>query len=559
MSDHCAYWRRKSITLLLVAIALSIASCRIVPAPEPAAKPTAAPTPVPVATAPWIPDLGNGTYKNPVLHADYSDPDAIRVGDDYWLVSSSFSHVPGLPILHSKDLVNWELVAHALPRLVPEETFRVPQHGKGVWAPAIRYHDGKFFIYYPDPDFGLYVVTATDPRGPWSAPVLVKGGRGLIDPCPLWDDDGRVYLIHGWANSRANVKNVLTLLELSADGTKVIDDFGYVINGNKLAGYGTLEGPKLYKRDGWYYVFAPAGGVGTGWQSVFRAKNIRGPYEDRIVLAQGNSPVNGPHQGALIDTPAGESWFLHFQDKDAYGRLVHLQPVAWKEGWPLMGTGVTTGAAKGEPVLVYTKPALPPQPITVPPTSDEFAAPTLGLQWQWQANPGEHWYSLTERSGQLRLFAQPEPKPSNLYEAPFLLLQKFPALEFVATTKLELTAQADGASAGLMIFGYDYAWIGLQQTNGAPRLVMVTRKEAVKGAPQDTLPSPVVVKGPVFLRVTVRDGGKCAFSYSLDGVAFTPLGGEFTATVGRWVGAKVGVFAAGQGHADFDWFRVTAP
>ena len=210
-----------------------------------------------LAVPAWSPDLGDGAYRNPIIHADYSDPDAIRVGDDYWMTSSSFGHVPGLPILHSRDLVNWELVAHALPRLAPEDAFRTPQHGKGVWAPAIRFHGGKYWIYYPDPDFGLYVVTAADPRGPWSAPVLVKGGRGLIDPCPLWDNDSRVYLIHGWANSRANVKNVLTLLELDAGGTMVIANFGYVINGDKLPGYTTLEGPKLYQRNGWYYVFAP--------------------------------------------------------------------------------------------------------------------------------------------------------------------------------------------------------------------------------------------------------------------------------------------------------------
>jgi len=508
--------------------------------------------------APWIPDLGNGTFKNPVLHADYSDPDAIRVGDDYWLTASSFSHVPGLPILHSKDLVNWELVAHALPRLVPEEAFRTPQHGKGVWAPALRHHDGKFWIYYPDPDFGLYVVTATDPRGPWSAPVLVKGGKGLIDPCPLWDDDGRLYLIHGWAKSRASVGNVLTLLELSADGTTVIDDFGYIINGDRLANYRTLEGPKLYKRDGWYYVFAPAGGVATGWQSVFRSKNIRGPYEDRIVLDQGKSPINGPHQGALVDTPSGENWFLHFQDKEAYGRIVHLQPVLWKDGWPLMGTGVVTGAAKGEPVLVHKKPIVGPALVAVPPTTDEFAAATLGLQWQWQANPSDGWLSLTAHSGHLRLFGQPEPKSANLYESPALLLQKFPALEFSVTTKLELTPQADGASAGLMIFGFDYAWIGLKQVAGESKIVFAARKEAVKGAPQQEIIAPLPATTTCHVRVTVRDGGKCAFSYSLDGTTFIPLGEEFSATVGRWVGAKVGLFAAGLGHADFDWFRISA-
>lgn len=500
----------------------------------------------------WQPDRGDGTYLNPVLHADYSDPDVVRVGDDYWMTASSFSHVPGLPILHSRDLVNWTLVAHALPRLVPEDAFRTPQHGKGVWAPAIRHHAGKFWIYYPDPDFGIYLVTATDPRGPWSAPVLVKGGRGLIDPCPLWDNDGRVYLVHGWANSRARVKNVLTLLELNAEGTGVIDDFGYIINGDKLPNYTTLEGPKLYQRHGWYYVFAPAGGVATGWQSVFRARNIRGPYEERIVLAQGQSPVNGPHQGALVDTPAGEPWFLHFQDKAAYGRIVHLQPVRWENDWPLMGTGAATGATPGEPVLVHRKPALPPQPAAVPATSDDFNSPALGLQWQWQANPQAGWLSLTARPGALRLFAQPEPKPGNLYDSPALLLQKFPAPAFSVTT---LLTDATAAQAGLIVFGRDYAWIGWRDG----QLVQVTVRQAADHPLTTGQVAREKFTGPVHLRVDVAEGGHCRFSYSRDGKIFTPLGDTFTATAGHWVGAKVGLFAAGErGYADFGHFHVAA-
>jgi beta-xylosidase len=181
------------------------------------------------ATLPWLPDLGNGRYRNPILFADYSDPDAIRVGADYWLTASSFSHVPGLPILHSRDLVNWTLVNHALPQLVPTEHFATPRHGAGVWAPAIRHHAGRFWIYYPDPDFGLYVLTATDPRGRWSEPVLVKAGRGLIDPCPLWDDDGKVWLVHAWAKSRSGKNNILQLNQLSTDGTCVLDGEGVVI------------------------------------------------------------------------------------------------------------------------------------------------------------------------------------------------------------------------------------------------------------------------------------------------------------------------------------------
>ena len=511
------------------------------------------------AAAPWLPDLGDGRYRNPVIHADYSDPDVVRVGDDYWMTASSFSHVPGLPLLHSRDLVNWTLTGHALARLVPEDVFRTPQHGKGVWAPAIRHHAGKYWVYYPDPDFGLYMITAADPRGPWSAPVLVQGGQGLIDPCPLWDDDSRVWLIHAWAKSRSGINNVLTLLRLSADGTRVEEDHGIVINGDLFPGYSTLEGPKLYRRNGWYYVFAPAGGVGTGWQSVFRARDLRGPYEERIVLVQGSTPVNGPHQGALVDTPVGEWWFLHFQDKPAYGRIVHLQPVVWQDDWPLMGTGVITGDAKGEPVPVHLKPSLPTQPIVAPATTDEFDGAQLAPQWQWQANPGAGWHSLTARPGSLRLYAQPGPRPGNLYDAPHLLMQKFPAPEFTVTATLDFAPKADGDSAGLIVFGCDYAWLGLQCRNGRTALVLAICREAAGGNAQEEHEFPLPAGSrPLQLRVTVRAGGLCQFACSTDGKTFTPASPLFTATAGRWVGAKVGLFAAGApgASADFGWLRL---
>jgi beta-xylosidase len=273
-----------------------------------------------------------------------------------------------------------------------------------VWAPAIRFHEGKYYVYYPDPDFGLYVVTATDPRGEWTAPVLVKPGKGFIDPCPFWDDDGQLYLIHAWARSRGPLSNRLSIVKLSADGTRALDQGIDVIDANQLTGWRTLEGPKLYKRNGVYYVFAPAGGVKEGYQAVFRSNNLYGPYENRIVLDQGRTPINGPHQGAWVDTPSGENWFIHFQDKGAFGRIVHLQPMIWcEDGWPAMGTAVKTGKEKGEPVLTYTKPQLPPQPITGPATSDEFNSPKLGLQWQWQTNPQPAWFSRDSRRTRRRL------------------------------------------------------------------------------------------------------------------------------------------------------------
>ncbi|HPF52874.1 MAG TPA: glycoside hydrolase 43 family protein, partial [Draconibacterium sp.] len=260
----------------------------------------------------WVADNGDGTYKNPILYADYSDPDVVRVGDDFYMTASSFNCVPGLPVLHSKDLVNWQLIGHAIEKLVPEDVYDKPQHGNGIWAPCICYHNNEFYIYYPDPDFGIYMIKAKNAEGPWTDPVLVKAGKGLIDPSPLWDEDGKVYLVHAFAGSRAGIKSVLVVNELNGEGTKAIGENVMVYDGHDTNP--TVEGPKFYKRNGYYYIFAPAGGVSTGWQLALRSQNIFGPYEVKTVMTQGNTEINGPHQGAWVTTQTGEDWFIHFQD-----------------------------------------------------------------------------------------------------------------------------------------------------------------------------------------------------------------------------------------------------
>jgi len=521
--------------------------------------------------APWVADCGDGNYRNPVLFADYSDPDVIRVGDDYWMTSSSFCHVPGLPILHSRDLVNWSLVNHALPQLSPAGHFLQPRHGEGVWAPSIRHHAGKFWIFFPDPDFGLFVLTATDPRGQWSAPALIKSGKGLIDPCPLWNENGDAYLVHGWAKSRSGVCNRLTVHRIDPGSARILDAGTVVIDGDQMPGWKTIEGPKFYQRNGWYYIFAPAGGVAEGYQAVFRSHDIFGPYESRIVLDQGNSPVNGPHQGAWIDTPAGEHWFFHFQELPSYGRVVHLQPMSWRDDdWPAMGVN-RDASGKGEPALVHAKPTLPPQPIAVPATSDHFAAPTLGHQWQWQGNVPPSAFSLTAKPGSLRLLCQPTPGGRSHWHSAHLLMQKFPAPAFTATTTLAFSPALTGDTAGLIVFGYHYAWLGLKKTAGGFQLIHATCIDAQNdGAEKQvivtTLRSADCERGKIHLRVQIEAGARCRFSYRFEGENFEPAGDVFHATSSKWVGAKIGLFASTgspsasttTGHADFDAF-VVAP
>lgn len=516
----------------------------------------------------WVADKGNGMYKNPVIDADYSDPDAVRVGDDYYLVASSFDAVPGLPILHSKDLVNWTIITHALKRQPPFDHFSKTQHGNGVWAPAIRYHNGEFYIYYPDPDFGIYVTKAKNVKGPWTDPVLVEAGKGLIDPCPLWDDNGKVYLAHAYAGSRAGIKSLLVIKELDASGTRVTSEGVLVYDGHETDA--TIEGPKLYKRNGYYYIFAPAGGVSTGWQLVLRSKNIYGPYERKVVMDQGTTPINGPHQGAWVQTPTGEDWFLHFQDKEAYGRVVHLQPMKWVNNWPVIGVD-KDGDGKGEPVLVYKKPNVGKTwPITTPAESDEFNTTTLGLQWQWQANPKATWSFLYPAKGTLRLYSDKMPDSAkNLWDVPNILLQKWPAEEFVITTKFSFTPnpKLENEKAGMVIMGLSYANIALKSRKDGIWLVYGTCKDAYKGNPEmeKSLTKIGDSTATIFFRVQVRAGAKCRFGYSRDGKSFTDIETDFQATPGRWVGAKAGIFCTRNtqindaGFADVDWFRIDKP
>jgi beta-xylosidase len=536
---------RKSIQLFAFAIVALVASAQV-PPKNPA----------------WLPDNGDGSYTNPIIHADYSDPDLIRVGDDFYLTASSFNTAPGLPILHSKDLVNWKIIAHVFQQQVPRSVFAQPQHGNGVWAPAIRWHKGQFYIFYGDPDFGIYMVKAWHPAGPWSEPRLIRAAKGWIDPCPFWDDNGDAYLVHGWANSRSGIKSILTLNRMSTDGTRLLDEGKMIFDGRQH--HPTIEGPKLYKKNGYYYIFAPAGGVATGWQTVLRARNIYGPYEDRIVMDQGRTKINGPHQGGWVETRSGESWFVHFQDKGAYGRILHLQPLQWLNDWPLIGMD-HDGDGKGEPVSTFRKPKVRTiRPIEAPQTTDEFGTSRPGLQWQWQANYENDWFSLTTRRGWLRLRTLPRPPAAaNLWSVPNLILQKFPASEFTVTTRVDAARLAIGDRAGLVVMGLDYSYLALEKTPTGLHVSEVVCQDADKGSSERQRGGADTQGLDLYLRVVVTNGAICRFSYSHDGVKFRALNDEsFTARPGKWIGAKVGLFslrefsAAPEGYADFDWFRI---
>lgn len=486
-------------------------------------------------------------FHNPILYGDYSDPDVIRVGADYYMISSSFTYVPGIPVLHSRDLAHWRTIGYAAKRL-PFARYDAPAHKCGTWAPSIRYHDGLFYVYACMPDEGLFAFTAKDPAGEWDC-HWVKDVCGWIDPCPLWDDDGRAYLVHGFAASRCGINNVLYVHQMSADGLAILDKGRRVYDGYDH-GDVTVEGPKLYKREGYYYILCPAGGVKTGYQLALRARSVYGPYERRVVLAQGETSVNGPHQGGWVDTGRGQDWFIHFQDVDAYGRVPHLQPVRWTDGWPMMGDN-------GQPVLCAPLPDTGEVGSGSPRMSDDFAG-GLSAQWQWQANPDEKWFKRTQ-SG-LRLFAAPA---DSLFDAGQFLSQLMQAFDFTMDVFVSLHAQP-GDAAGLGMMGYAYAYIAL-----CDRQIVVTRGQVRENGrrERETVTETVVASAPLagesaYLRMAVRNGAY-QFFYGENERQLTALYDPMPMTAGGWTGARPGLFCMNTrglwgGYADFAFCRVTS-
>ncbi len=494
---------------------------------------------------PWQPDNGDGTYSNPIIHADYSDPDVIRHGEDFWMLSSSFNCTPGLPILHSKDMVNWQIVNHAI-RQVPHPRYAQVQPGCGVWAPAIRYHGGKFWIFFPMPDEGIYVTSALDPLGEWAEPWCLQEAKGWIDPCPFWDDDGTAYLAHAYANSRAGKKERIDLRPMSPDCRMLIGEGKELFH---TPHHLYLEGPKVHKIGEYYYIMAPGGGVQTGWQVAFRSKNLWGPYEEKIVLETGSTNINGPHQGALVDLADGSWWFFHFQDCGPFGRIVHLQPVQWKEGWPMIGEDYD-GNGVGEPVTKWKKP-LTGFPVDVPATSDAFQSGKLGLQWQWHANHESSWYSLIEKPGNLRLFAG-RADSTDLSKYPRFLGQKFPARQFRVTVDLDTSGLEPGGIAGLGVTsGSGSHSLGVRR--GLRGLDLILQKpESVELVSAD-VPSCLRIAAEIF------PDGRFQFLYQCSPDSFETIPRFFVAQEGGWIGAKVGLFHLCEshpaGHADFARFE----
>ncbi|TAM96752.1 MAG: glycosyl hydrolase 43 family protein [Chitinophagaceae bacterium] len=501
----------------------------------------------------YTPDNGNGTYTNPLMWGDWPDPDIIRVGDDFYFISTSMHYVPGCPIAHSKDLVNWTMAGYAINRY--DEDPRYDMEGgtmycRGSWANTIRYHNGKFYVGFCTPNWGkekghFSMCVANNIKGPWKRTIFPQY---LYDPGLFFDDDGKVYVVHGQGS--------LYITELNSDALsvkgkpKLIWDKSIPVPEGSSApkgGYG-MEGSHMYKINGYYYITCPAGGT-EGWQMCLRSKNIDGPYESKIIVQDESSyPPNGLHQGGMVQLKDGSWWFIIMQDRGPIGRVPNLVPVVWKDGWPMLGEN---GDGKG--VVTYTKPNVGKiYPIQVPATSDEFNKATLGLQWQWNHNPDNSRWSLTERPGYLRLHGDYAP---DLYHARNSLTQRVQGSASSATTEMELKGMKDGDIAGLAVFQKPYVCIAVKQYGTTRYVVMLNDGNVID--------SFKTKNNKIWFKAIATDQDFIApFFYSQDGKQFTPFGNRLKMGLGfPWTANRFmlscfnDLSRAKAGYADFNWFH----
>ncbi len=496
-------------------------------------------------------DQGDGTYRNPVLPSDYSDIDCIRVGSNYYAISSTFQFSPGMVILKSTDLVNWTIEGHAISDLTqigPELNWdKMDRYGRGVWAGALRFHAGKFWIYFGTPDEGYFMTSAPDPRGPWEPVHQVMAAKGWDDPCPFWDDDGQGYLV----GSHFSGGYKIHLFKLTADGRGLVEGYDRVIHQSKGS-----EANKLYKINGIYYhLFSEVQADGRVLM-MERAKSIEGPYEEIRKLKHADWDAMEPNQGGLVQTEAGDWYFYTHHGRGSWeGRCNSLLPVTWIDGWPVLGEVGPDGIGK---MAWSGRKPVHPSPIVTPQASDDFSASSLPPQWEWNYQPRSDKWSLTERPGWLRLHAFPPLNQDNLLKWGNTLTQRcFRTTDNEVVIKLEVQGMVDGQRAGLCHFAKTYSWLGVVQQGESRVLTCNVNGKVATG--------PMLDQDVVWLRSTWGLDGKSHYSFSRDGVTFTAIGDTYPLSWGHYRGDRIGIFntnskgEAGFVDVDFLHYRYTSP
>jgi len=486
-------------------------------------------------------------YQNPIILSDYSDPDVIRRGDAYYMVASSFNHTPGVPVLKSKNLVDWKIINYVFED-IPFDRFKNVCHGDGAWAPAIRYHNKKYYVIIPFPDEGIYVSSCDDiNKGNWSKPWCLIEGKGIIDPCPVWIKD-KCYLAVGFAKSRIGFNSCLGVYEVSSDlKVNISGDYKIVFDGHNTQP--TIEGPKFYLRNGYIYIMAPAGSVKAGWQVCLRAKDVFGPYEEKIVMLQNDSSINGPHQGALIDLPNNEYAFIHFQDLKCYGRVVHLQPVKWINDWPICG--IIKDELLGGTPCDYHDFLINKKSNFKIPASDDFKADKLSFMWQTPANKKDGWYKL-DNGLILNCYYHDKKAFNALNLTPNLFLTKLVYKSFTIKSFAEINLINDGDEVGLCYMGQMYNYICVKRINGVNYLALY---QGAFNQENDVELFKIEYKNN-YIEFMLKYTEPNKYVLGFNNTYFKE---KYTAYPGRWIGGKVGIYAKGLGNggnAKFHYFKV---
>jgi len=488
----------------------------------------------------WTPDNGDGTFTNPIMWGDWPDPDVIRVGDDFYFISTSMHYVPGCPIAKSKDLVNWEMAGYVIQHYNEDPRYNMTGgtlYLNGSWAATIRYHNGLFYVGFCTP-YGLGIpeghfsmCTAKDIKGPWTRTIFPEY---LYDPGLLFDDDGKVYVVHG--------QSTLYVTELNADALSVKGPKVKIIEHTQQ------EGSHVYKINGKYYILGAAGGT-QGRQVCLRSDNIYGPYESKVVINDDSTyPGNGLHQGGMVQLKNGEWWFIIMQDRGPFGRVPNLEPVTWVDGWPMIGE-------KGKGVVTFHKPNVGRvYPIKVPATSDEFNRTTLGLQWQWNHNPDPEKWSLTNRPGYLQLKAG---KASDLTKARNTLTQRVQGPNSEGIVEIDVRGLKNGNVAGLGVFQKPYAFVAVRQEGKDREIVMVNDNKTITTIPEKFTGSKIWFKA-----ICTTLSNTALFFYSIDGKNFISVGNDLKMDLGLdWTANRFALFNFStkdlgiDGNADFNWFH----
>jgi len=519
-------------------------------------------------------DQGDGTYKNPILNADYPDIDIEQVEDTYYMISSKQHMSPGMVILESKDMVNWAIIGHVWDKLnwAPEYNWdSMSGYSYGVWAGDIAYHEGTYYCYQIDFNHGLYVSTAEDIRGPWSkSHQMLSTELVMDDPAVFWDDDTHeAYLICNTGRKQNPDKNKKLeyenrIYKMSWDGLEVLD-LGKLV----YTGIGS-EAAKIYKIEGTWYIFisewykpdprkseSPEVSINDRKQIVLRSttKSIYGPYEKKIVLERGNGIARSCSQGALIQAPDSSWWYMHQliqNTKNPFqGRPQCLEPVTWIDGWPIIGEDIDKDGI-GEPVLSFKKP-INNFSIKAPQTDDEFESNTLGAQWEWNHNPRDSHWSVTERSGWLRLKASVPVDSGGFWNAGNTISQRIMGSSFgAAVTKVDLSGMAIGQRAGFVRFGGVYHLLGIYINENGKRQLFFMDNKGVE------LKGPILKNDYLYIK-TKNDGNQAFFEYSTNGKDYLRYGPIFTIKFGKWTGDRLGFFcwnnSKEEGYFDIDYFH----